>query len=254
MKLYQKIFTAAFISSLSLTSFAAKEAVKAEDSDSLSTKNAIEQAMEVTKRKSDDAFNGWLMAKDNLLSKPRFNYEDMPVPDGKMPTDFLIENLVKESKKMTDSIKTKPSPKIKVFVSLSMPKLAFDSYIKQIAKIGNGNVTFVIRGLLDDNSMPKTVAKIKELTKGKLVFEVDPSSFKRFGVKQVPALVLYEDDPNKNAACAAKGLKPEDVTEEHIGVYGDVTLEYAMEYLIQNHPKYKYIDFLKEQLAKIRPS
>jgi len=100
-------------------------------------------------------------------------------------------------------------PPIIIFVSFSMPKESIKAWIDQAEKIGAG---IYIRGLVN-NSFKDTAKAVSDLiqdNKGGLL--VDPTLFKKYAIVQVPAVVVVDKDTF-------------DV------IYGDVTLDYALEKL-----------------------
>lgn len=75
-----------------------------------------------------------------------------------------------------------------VFVSFSMPELLLEQTLSESARL---HIPAVLNGLID-NSMPATVRRIQALliTIPNLNLQIDPTAFERFGIKQVPALVV----------------------------------------------------------------
>lgn len=80
------------------------------------------------------------------------------------------------------------SPSVQVFVSLSMPTQLLSAVLTESARL---RIPAILNGLID-NSMPKTVQRIQLLSKTvpNLNLQIDPTAFERFGIKQVPALVV----------------------------------------------------------------
>lgn len=73
-----------------------------------------------------------------------------------------------------------------VFVSFSMPKELLWDYHQQIRQYGG---RMVIRGLLG-NSFKKTIAKMKLDENRALTLDINPKLFEEYGVKQVPTIVI----------------------------------------------------------------
>ena len=99
-----------------------------------------------------------------------------------------------------------------IFVSFSMPKESIKGWIFQARKIG---AAVYIRGLVN-NSFKDTTKAVLELVQdqpGGLL--IDPTVFKKYSITQVPAVVVTNSDSF-------------DV------IYGDVTLNYALERLSKN--------------------
>lgn len=80
------------------------------------------------------------------------------------------------------------APTAQVFVSFSMPERLLQQTLSESARL---NIPALLNGLVD-NSMPKTVQRIQVLSKTvpNLNLQIDPTAFERFGIKQVPALVV----------------------------------------------------------------
>jgi conjugal transfer pilus assembly protein TrbC len=77
---------------------------------------------------------------------------------------------------------------VQVFVSFSMPNQLLSAVLTESARL---QIPAILNGLID-NSMPKTVQRIQQLSKivPNLNLQIDPTAFERFGIKQVPALVV----------------------------------------------------------------
>lgn len=78
-----------------------------------------------------------------------------------------------------------------VFVSFSMPEQLLSETLDESARL---HIPALLNGLIA-NSMPETVQKIQKLSKSvpKLNLQIDPTAFERFGIKQVPALVVEHE-------------------------------------------------------------
>lgn len=77
-----------------------------------------------------------------------------------------------------------------VFVSFSMPEVL----LKQtLAEAADYQIPVFLNGLIA-NSMAKTAEKLMSLSQAipNLTLEIDPTAFERFGIHQVPALVVAE--------------------------------------------------------------
>lgn len=135
-------------------------------------------------------------------------------------------------------------PQIKgvVFVSFSMPEESIKRYLFQAARINGGKtIKLSIRGLDESNSLIKTQQRISKLMKGiNAEVDIDPGAFDRFNVQSVPALVLYKDDPMGEAKCAVEGKTPEDSESDYLKVYGDVSIDYAIDHLLKDKSAKKW--------------
>lgn len=77
---------------------------------------------------------------------------------------------------------------VSVFVSFSMPKTLLQETLKESARL---HISTYINGLYHD-SMKETAIKVMELSQTipDLSLQIDPTQFERFGIQQVPALVV----------------------------------------------------------------
>lgn len=75
-----------------------------------------------------------------------------------------------------------------VFISFSMPEPLLEQVLMESARL---HIPAVLNGLMD-NSMPKTIQRIEALSNAvpNLTLQIDPTAFERFGIQQVPALVV----------------------------------------------------------------
>lgn len=82
------------------------------------------------------------------------------------------------------------SPVIQVFVSFSMPEQLLTQTLTESAKL---HIPAMLNGLYH-NSMPETANKVLALTKQlpDLNLQIDPTAFERYGIKQVPAMVVSD--------------------------------------------------------------
>ncbi|WP_246067986.1 type-F conjugative transfer system pilin assembly protein TrbC [Legionella geestiana] len=78
-----------------------------------------------------------------------------------------------------------------VFVSFSMPESLLEQTLSESVKCG---MPAYLSGLYHD-SMPETLNRIMALAKRipGLDMQIDPTRFERFGIRQVPALVVEND-------------------------------------------------------------
>jgi conjugal transfer pilus assembly protein TrbC len=122
-------------------------------------------------------------------------------------------------------------PRLLVFISLAMPE---GSLRRLAADAPRAGAVLVLRGL-EGGSMIKTAARIRKLGgAGKASIQIDPKAFLRFGIEQVPTMVLARDvaaaSPCQERGCAAQ--------EGFVAVAGDVTLAYALDHVVRNAPRF----------------
>ncbi|HZW61156.1 MAG TPA: type-F conjugative transfer system pilin assembly protein TrbC [Candidatus Babeliales bacterium] len=125
-----------------------------------------------------------------------------------------------------------------VFVSFSMPQTSIKGWMNEAEKI---HAPVVIRGLVN-NSFKATIQKMTELASDNHGgVQLDPTLFKTFNIKQVPAVVV-----TNNANC----LPNQTCTNTYDVVYGDVHLDYALEKIARQNDELSSI--AQTALATIR--
>lgn len=121
-------------------------------------------------------------------------------------------------------------PDLLVMVSLSMPKASLQRIVDQAERAG---ATLVFRGLKDD-SMTRMGEAIQSLIGSHQVSAViHPPAFQQFGVIQVPTLVIARQEAGNvlSDGCSK--------AQSFIKVAGDVSLDYALEYIERTSPAWK---------------
>ena len=84
---------------------------------------------------------------------------------------------------------TIPKTKLLVFVSFSMPTQSLKQWLSQTQKAGG---TLIIRGLVN-HTFKETVKRISEILDNKTGgLQLDPTLFKKYGIHQVPAVVVMQ--------------------------------------------------------------
>jgi conjugal transfer pilus assembly protein TrbC len=127
---------------------------------------------------------------------------------------------------------------ILVFVSFSMPQTSIKGWMNEAEKI---HAPVVIRGLVN-NSFKATIQKMTELASDNHGgVQLDPTLFKTFNIKQVPAVVV-----TNNVHC----LPNQTCTNTYDVVYGDVHLDYALEKIARQNDELSSI--AKTALATLR--
>jgi conjugal transfer pilus assembly protein TrbC len=98
--------------------------------------------------------------------------------------DSVVEQIVTNYQNQ-ETIENKSKGLI-VFVSFSMPRELLWDYQQQIRKYGG---RMVLRGLVED-SFKKTIAKMRLDENRALTLDINPKLFEEYGVKQVPTIVI----------------------------------------------------------------
>ena len=125
-----------------------------------------------------------------------------------------------------------------VFLSFSMPEKSLHAWLLQCKTSG---ATPVIRGLIH-NSFKETMQVIQRLSQTTGVgMQLDPILFKTFEITKVPAVIYVKDAP----ICSANmNCKP--ITYDRL--YGDVTLDYALEKMLGDGTTDATLDAMMHQL------
>lgn len=148
----------------------------------------------------------------------------MPKPAAPAPDLATIAEHYREMGQAVAGIRSGP-PELLVLVSFSMPQEALHRLVDQAEKAG---ATLVFRGLKDD-SMMKMGQEIQRLLGGRNVsVAIHPPAFQQYGVRQVPAVVIARPEAGNmiDNGCAQP--------QTYIKVSGDVSLDYALEYIERN--------------------
>lgn len=214
----------------------------------------VESAMPAAKREIERAQH--LLAPGGFSKESHrpsaINLNSMPHIREGLP-GINIGEIANSWKRLTNQHQ-ESTTKIKVFISFSMPDESIKRIIDQAHLIGRSSIHISLIGLKGDNDWQLTLGKISELTKGRDVeIQIDPDGFKKYSVNQVPAFVVYRDDPAEEARCAIEGDQEMlEHLQSYVGVYGDVTIEYALNYLKNNETGWS--EEISRFIALVEPS
>lgn len=158
--------------------------------------------------------------------------ENLPQPVNRMPIDLEAISKgfdVQTGAQATTMTAGKAGPKVLIFVSFAMPEPTFQRLVDQAARAG---ATLVLRGLAN-GSIRDTVTQMQALIGSRRVaVQIDPEAFDRYGITRTPTFVLVKED-TRSVACAFRVCGP---SQSFAKVAGDVTLEYAMQYMGRRSP------------------
>jgi type-F conjugative transfer system pilin assembly protein TrbC len=146
------------------------------DLDSL--KEAIKKLEEETAKQKDYVTRLVAIAENNKVT---------PGPtDGK---DGAIDKWLNDYKQIkTEGKSLKAKDGFYIFVSFSLPKTLLKNLDKAAKKIG---AKLVIRGL-KDNSFKETLKHIKGIKHEGITIDIDPESFRQFGITHVPSFIVSQ--------------------------------------------------------------
>lgn len=127
-------------------------------------------------------------------------------------------------------IQAKPTiPEMMIFVSFSMPRESLLRIVEQSERTG---ARLIFRGFYGDK-MTDMAAHIGALLgKHRVEAVIHPPAFTQFKVNQVPALVLARSDAGDqlDSGCAQP--------DRYVKVTGDVSQDYALEYIERTSPQW----------------
>lgn len=155
-----------------------------------------------------------------------------PAPDvTALPQPATTANPADLAKQFRRSpIQTKPAtPEMMIFVSFSMPRESLLRIVEQSERTG---ARLIFRGFHGDK-MTDMAAHISALLgKHRVEAVIHPPAFGLFKVNQVPALVLAQSDAGDqlDSGCAQP--------DRYVKVAGDVSQDYALEYIERTSPQW----------------
>jgi len=153
--------------------------------------------------------------------------ENLPQPVTRMPIDLEAISKGFDLQRGAQAASMSPGkagPKVLIFVSFAMPEATLQRLLDQAARAG---ATLMLRGLAN-GSIRETVIRMQALIGTRRVaVQIDPEAFDRYGITRTPTFVLATYDPGAEA-CASRVCGS---SQQFLKVVGDVTLEYAMQYL-----------------------
>ena len=153
--------------------------------------------------------------------------ENLPQPVTRMPIDLEAISKGFDLQNGTQAAALGPGkagPKVLIFVSFAMPESTLQRLVDQAARAG---ATLVLRGLVN-GSIRDTVTRMQALIGSRRVaVQIDPEAFDRHGITRTPTFVLVMDGAGAEA-CASRVCGS---SQQFVKVAGDVTLDYAMQYL-----------------------
>ncbi len=161
------------------------------------------------------------LARVQTPAAPRI--ENLPQPVTRMPIDLEAISKGFDLQNGTQAAALGPGkagPKVLIFVSFAMPEPTLQRLVDQAARAG---ATLVLRGLVN-GSIRDTVTRMQALIGSRRVaVQIDPEAFDRHGITVM--------DGAGAEACASRVCGS---SQQFAKVAGDVTLDYAMQYLSRN--------------------
>lgn len=140
-----------------------------------------------------------------------------------------VAEIAKQFQRSISAPSISPKYDLIIMASLSMPPGALKHLAEQAQR---ANATFIFRGL-SGNSMLTMARDVRNAMGGvSASVAVNPPAFKQFGVTQVPAIVIATHQAGNvlENGCSSP--------QTYIKVSGDVSLDYALEYIERQSPQW----------------
>lgn len=161
------------------------------------------------------------------------NIDALPQPETTAPIDLeaLAKGYASQSDAMAQAQGLATGPGLFVFISLSMPQATLQRLVDQAAR---AQASLFIRGFAG-GSLRTTVAQVQGLIgQRQVAIQIDPLAFDRFTIERVPSFVLVRDG-TRPVSCASGTCAP---PEAFLRTTGDVSLDYALEYMQRRSPQF----------------
>jgi conjugal transfer pilus assembly protein TrbC len=180
-------------------------------SQALPSDDVLQKAQEAAQRASSRAID---KATAQRATSPGMPIFETPAPSGVDPEEVMRQYLA--IKKGGGETKSGAEEGFIVFISLSMPPASLDRLIDQSIAM---KFTLVLRGM-SGQSLTDTIKTVQALVgQREADIQIDPRLFTRFGINRVPAVALVSPDTGKSGV-----------------VYGDVSVDYALEHMVNAMP------------------
>jgi conjugal transfer pilus assembly protein TrbC len=159
------------------------------------------------------------------------NLDRLPQPQERKPLDLAAIARGYEGAGDRIGQVSANGPGLLVFVSFSMPQQTLERLVEQAAR---AKATLVLRGFIN-NSLQETVLRVQRLIgQREVAFQIDPQAFDRFAIVKTPSFVVVREGaqakPCSSGQCFA--------TDAFVSTAGDVSLDYALEYIQRTAPKF----------------
>ncbi len=177
---------------------------------------------------SDSAFRKEVQQLQNLNPAPLGSIDGITGTKPGIDLDALMSRYDRSAPELSP---TDSDEQLLIFISASVPQESLRNLAQQAARL---NAPLILRGVVDGD-LPATAKFMRDILgdeEPRARAMIDPTLFDRFGVKQVPAVVMVP-----GGACVAGARACPKVTPAHVHVAGDVTLDYALDHIARTHPE-----------------
>lgn len=170
---------------------------------------------------------GAVVSSETQSKLPMPAAPNLPTPK---PAGISIEQLASKYQQKPAQKVAADSYEVAIFISLSMPIESIQRFAQHANKIGG---MLLIRGFKDD-SLRATTEAVRGLGIAKANLQINPAAFTKYKINAVPAVVVTRTDAATRVdgeGCA--------LPETYAGIYGDVTLAYALEQIGMQAPEFR---------------
>jgi conjugal transfer pilus assembly protein TrbC len=174
--------------------------------------------------------------------------------------NFYVDKTPASGKEKATKFSTKrylaDDERIYVFISSSLPMKTLTNYADSLDKLRDPRIAMILRGCVETCSkikptvqFMKAIINPSEDVKRLAEFQIDPFLYRHYKISQVPAIVFARGVSTLNPELS-EGLQSniQKTTESYV-VYGDVSLEYAIE-KINAKAKNQRLNAIVKQLRK----
>lgn len=198
-----------------------------EFSDRIPANNAHRRSMEKEAARTFDDYRKNVRSKaDSLRERMHFDGDALTLsnwPSFSNSTAFTGRYLADDER-------------IYIFVSSSVPEAALRTYAESLDRLRDPNIVMLLRGCIGGckHIMP-TVAFLREIVAPSedrqllAEFHIDPFLFRLYGIEQVPAVVFAHNVSKVLPDLSDGNIENLEKLPEGYALYGDVSLDYALE-------------------------
>jgi conjugal transfer pilus assembly protein TrbC len=168
------------------------------------------------------------LARVPVPSTPKVDALPRPVTQAPVDLEALAKGF--DAKADPPALQTSTGPGLLIFISFSMPEATLARLVDQAAR---ARASLLLRGLAN-GSLRDTVARMQRLIGNRQVsVQIDPQAFDRFSIVRTPTFVLLGDGAQAQACGAGMCF----AADQFALAAGDVSLDYALEYLARMAPR-----------------
>jgi conjugal transfer pilus assembly protein TrbC len=174
--------------------------------------------------------------KTKELNAPVNSFPNIPIES--IQSGVNIEAIAQQYRAKIPAVKPDD---LFVFASFGMPKASLAVMARDAAKVG---AILVFRGF-KNNSWKDTAEHIASLQNDGVNAVVNPNAFKAFKITVVPAVVVTK--PEAHDQLDAEGCA---LPAHFARAVGDVTLDYALEYIAKSSPSFRDVSLRYARAVK----